>query len=377
MSVSAAGIAWRQVDRVLLGCTLGLAGLGAVLVASATWHYVDQPSLWGNSWLARQVAFLGLGLAAMLVCASIRPRVFYALTFPLYGCALLALVAVAVVGRGSEEYGVFAHRWVEVAGVQLQPSEPAKVGLILVLARVLSSGKLGLRALLASAALAAAAVLLVYSQPDLGTALAMMGIWVGMVVLAGAPKRYVAAIGVLALVSVPLLWVGMQEYMRQRVLTFLNPEAHALAEGYNLLQAQISIGSGGMWGKGLLEGTQTQLRYLRLSHSDFIFAVLGEELGFVGAVALLFLFLMLLFRILRAHEIADDRFAGLVCAGVACMITFQILTNIAGNIGLTPAVGIPLPLVSYGGSALVSQLAALGLVQGSLIARRPRVSGYG
>jgi rod shape determining protein RodA len=126
-----------------------------------------------------------------------------------------------------------------------------------------------------------------------------------------------------------------------------------------------------MWGKGLLEGTQTQLRYLRLSHSDFIFSVLGEELGFVGAMALLSLFLIVLFRLFRAYDNAEGRFAALVCGGVGSMLVFQVLANVGGNVGLTPVVGIPLPLVSYGGSALVSQLAALGLVQGALMARRP------
>jgi rod shape determining protein RodA len=216
-------------------------------------------------------------------------------------------------------------------------------------------------------------VLLVYLQPDLGTALCMIAIWVGMIVLAGTAKRYVVCIGALALASVPLLWMSMRDYMRDRVLTFLNPEAYALGEGYNLLQAQISIGSGGMWGKGLMEGTQTQLRYLRLSHSDFIFSVLGEELGFIGAMALLGLFLFLLFRILRAYDTGDGRFASLMCAGVGSLIAFQMVANIGGNVGVSPAVGIPLPFISHGGSALVTQFAALGLVQAGLLHRRQAV----
>ena len=194
--------------------------------------------------------------------------------------------------------------------------------------------------------------------------------WFGMAFLAGTPRRYLLALGVLASIATPIIWFSLKDYMRQRVLIFLNPQADPLDQGYNILQAQISIGSGGMWGKGLLEGTQTQLRYLRVSHSDFIFSVLGEELGFIGAMVLFALFLFLLFRILHAHDIANDRFSGLLCAGIGSMIAFQAVANLGANIGLTPVVGIPLPFVSYGGSALVTQLAALGLVQATLLRRR-------
>ncbi len=288
--------------------------------------------------------------------------------------SLLFLIAVALLGKESPEHGAFAQRWIEFGGVQVQPSEPAKLGLILALARVLApSARPGFRRLLVSGALTAAPVALVYFQPDLGTALCMVAIWVGMLVLAGTPKRYLAAVGALALASMPLLWVSMRGYMRERVLTFLNPEAQALGEGYNLLQAQISIGSGGLWGKGLFEGTQTQLRYLRLSHSDFIFSVLGEELGFAGAMVLFGLFLFLLMRIIRAYDIGESRFASLVCAGVGSLISFQMVANIGGNVGLSPAVGIPLPFISHGGSALVSHFAALGLVQAAVVHRKQAV----
>jgi rod shape determining protein RodA len=281
------------------------------------------------------------------------------------------LVTVAMMGKGSAEYGAYAQRWIEVGGIQLQPSEPAKLALVLVLARILATGRPGLGRVLLSAGAAGLPVMLVYLQPDLGTALSMLSIWFGMVVLAGTAKRYVVGIALLGAGSMPVLWMSIQEYMRQRVLTFLNPEAQALGEGYNFLQAKISIGSGGMWGTGLFEGTQTQLRYLRLSHSDFIFSVLGEELGFVGAVAALLIFLFLLFRILRAYDTSEGRFASLICGGVASMVAFQVLANVGGNVGVSPVVGIPLPFISHGGSALVTQFAAVGLVQAGLAHRRP------
>lgn len=365
------GLSWRQSDPLLFVVALVLGFFGLALVTSATWHYMENPTLLGNIWTIKHAAFVVVGIFGMIACASILPRFFYGLSFVAYGFSLFSLGAVAILGKTSAESGAFAQRWIEIGGVQLQPSEPAKLALVLVLARVLTGGPPGFRRLLLSVVVTAAPVMLVYLQPDLGTALCMIAIWFGMIVLAGVPKRYVFGVGALAIGSLPFLWMGMHGYMRERVLTFLNPQAYALGEGYNLLQAQISIGSGGMWGKGLFEGTQTQLRYLRLSHSDFIFSVLGEELGFIGAIALLGLFLILLFRILRAYDMGDGPFARLVCAGVASFMAFQMFANIGGNVGLTPVVGIPLPFISHGGSALITQFTALGIVQAALVHRRP------
>lgn len=364
----------RQADPVLYLAAFALGGLGLVLVTSATWHYQVNPSLLNDVWTIRHFMFLTIGILAMIGLSLVSPRVLMGLAYPAYGVALIVLVAVALIGKDQPEFGAYAQRWIKLGPLEIQPSEPAKLAVILALARVLASGsRPGIGRLAISALMTAVPVLLVYRQPDLGTALCIIASWLGMIILAGTPKRYVFGIGALGVLSMPVLWFNMQHYMRERVLTFLNPEAYALGEGYNLLQAQISIGSGGMWGKGLLEGTQTQLRYLRLSHSDFIFSVLGEELGFVGGVALLGLFLLLLFRILRVYDNADVRFASLVAAGVASLIVFQMAANIGGNVGLSPAVGIPLPFLSHGGSALVSQFAALGLVQAGLLHRRQAV----
>jgi rod shape determining protein RodA len=359
---------WQQADPLLLLAAIGLTGLGVVLVMSATWKYPDQPSFMGNPWIVKQSAFAIVGVAAMVACAAVPPALLRALAYPVYGASLVALGVVLVLGHGKEAYG--AQRWIEVAGVALQPSEPAKVALAIALAQLMASRAPGLRSILISGALTAPALLLVYLEPDLGTALSLGVIWFGTIVLSGVPARFVVAMITVAAGASPLIWLGLEEYMRARVLTFLNPQADALGQGYNILQAQISIGSGGMWGKGLFEGTQTQLRYLRVSHSDFIFSVLGEELGFVGAMILFALFIVLLFRILRAYDAVDDRFAALICAGVAWMVAFPALANVGANVGLTPVVGIPLPFVSYGGSALVSHLAALGFVQGALMRRR-------
>ena len=368
MSMRVAGPRWRQADPILMIAAVGLTGLGILLVTSATWQYFEDPTLVRNTWFVKQVLFSVVGLTLMVGCATLHPRLLHAVAYPIYGLSLLGLGAVLFVGHGSADYG--AQRWIEVAGVPLQPSEATKVAMVIVLARVFAGGTPKLPTLAVSAALLAGPVALIYLQPDLGTALVLIATWFGMVFLAGTPKRYLIALGVLALVATPVIWLGLKDYMRQRVLIFLNPQSDPLGQGYNILQAQISIGSGGMWGKGLLEGSQTQLRYLRVSHSDFIFSVLGEELGFIGAMVLFALFLFLLFRILHAHDIANDRFSSLLCVGVGSMIAFQAVANLGANVGITPVVGIPLPFVSYGGSALVTQLVALGLVQATLVSRR-------
>jgi rod shape determining protein RodA len=304
----------------------------------------------------------------MFVFAAIPPAILRPIAYPSYALTLVGLVVVLFLGNGMEEYG--ARRWIEVGGITLQPSEPTKIAFTLALAQLLASRTPGLRSILLSIALVAPAFFLIYLEPDLGTGLSLLAIWFGMIVLSGVPTRYVVAMIGIAAAASPLIWLGLKDYMRARVLIFMNPEADALGQGYNILQAQISIGSGGMWGKGLFEGTQTQLRYLRVSHSDFIFSVLGEELGFIGAMGLFALLIAMLFRILRAYESVEDRFAALMCAGVAWMIAFPAVANISANVGLTPVVGIPLPFVSYGGSALVTYLVALGLVQGALMRRR-------
>lgn len=361
-------VRWRQGDLPLLFSAIALTSVGIVLVTSATWQYFDRPSLAGNTWFIKQTVFAIVGLAVLLICATVHPRVWYSLAYVLYGVSLAGLGAVLAAGHGSADYG--AQRWVELAGFPLQPSEPAKVVLVIVLARVLADGAGGLRAVISSAGLMMASALLIYLQPDLGTALSIGAIWFGMLLLSGTNSRHLLGVVGLGVLAAPAAWFGLRDYMRERVLIFLDPHSDALGQGYNILQAQISIGSGGMWGKGLFEGTQTQLRFLRVSQSDFIFSVLGEELGFVGAMGLFGLFLFLLFRTLRAYEVAEDRFSGLLCAGVASMIAFQAIANLGANVGLAPVKGIPLPFVSYGGSALVSQLAALGLVQATLIRRR-------
>ena len=365
-----ATIRWQQADPFLVLAAMGLTAYGIVLVTSATWQYYDQPSLLGNTWFIRQALFTVVGFAGMVVCATLHPRSIRSFAYPVYAATLVPLVAVLFLGSGSEDYG--ARRWIDFGFFQLQPSEPMKLALVVALARTLDTPTPGAREFLQSFALMAVPFVLIFVQPDLGTGLVMLAIWFGSIVLAGVSRRWILAVVICAVLAVPAVWFGpvLKDYQRARIMAFVDPESDPRGEGYNILQAKISIGSGGMRGKGLLEGSQTQLRYLRVSQSDFIFSVLGEELGFVGALGLFGLLLVLLFRIIHAFEIAEEPFTGLICAGVVSMIAFQSIANIAANLGLTPVVGIPLPFVSHGGSAMITQLVALGLILATLVRRR-------
>jgi rod shape determining protein RodA len=215
-------------------------------------------------------------------------------------------------------------------------------------------------------------VALIFLQPDVGTLIVVAMIWVGLSIIAGVRLRYLFGLAALILVSLPKVYdIALHSYMRDRIETFLNPDLDPLGRGYNVIQAEISIGSGGLLGKGILGGTQTQLNYLRVQNTDFIFSVLGEEFGYVGAMVLFSLFVILLFRSLNAAASARDNFGRLIVTGVVITILVQAFINIAVNVRLLPATGIPLPFVSFGGTALLTLMLSLGVVE-SVQARRSR-----
>jgi len=361
---------WRRLDPWLLAVTVALVAYGLLLIHSAT-YVPSEGSAWRpTSWVTRQTFYAALGFVAMLVLAFVDYRWYRDLAYPLYAAGLAVLAVLPLLGHGQEEYG--AQRWLGIGGVAIQPSEPAKLMLILALARFFGDAgeqPPSLRRIVASFPLVGLPIGLVYLQPDLATALSFLAIWAGIVVVAGARALHLAALAGGALCAVPLVWFSLRDYMRTRLLIFLNPESDPFGEGYNILQAKISIGSGGLLGRGLMNGTQTQLRYLRVAHSDFIFSVLAEELGLVGVLVLFALLVLVLFRTLRVTELARDQFGRLIAAGVTTMLGFQAVVNVAANLTLLPVAGIPLPFISSGGSALITNLAAIGVVQSVLIYR--------
>jgi rod shape determining protein RodA len=288
-----------------------------------------------------------------------------------YGANLALLALTDLTGRTA----LGAQRWLAVGPLSLQPSELSKLALIVTLAWSLSrrsSPPSRWAELVPYLLHTAPLVLLVFLQPDLGTALSFLAILLGMLWAAGVPRGQLAGLVAAGLVASPLAWPLLKPYQRTRLLAFLDPGADPLGAGYNLIQSKIAIGSGGVWGKGLFAGTQNTLQFLPMQHTDFVFAVIGEELGFVGAVGVLLLFCLWLWRVLQVASSARDSFGSYLCVGVASMVAFHVLVNVGMTVGLAPATGIPLPFVSYGGTALVAQLAGVGLVL-SVAARRSKI----
>jgi rod shape determining protein RodA len=361
------GRRWSDFDWLLLLATVCTVAVGVALIYSATISAQASEPFLEHSYV-RQLLFGLSGLVFLLIGAAVDYHLLGHGHWLLYLAVLGMLALVMFLGQT----GFGAQSWLSVRrGVQ--PSELAKVLLIVVLAKFLADhqGQLANPIwLVSSAAILAIPVLLIYKQPDLGTALVLVAIWLGMIFASGARLLHLSLLAAGFAGSVPFVWSAMKGYMRERVLVFLNPTSDISGISYNTQQALISIGSGGWFGKGFLNGTQSQLYFLRVRHTDYIFSVLGEEFGFLGALALLALLLLILWRILRAARMAQDMFGRLIACGVAVMICFQSVVNVAVNIGLMPVTGLTLPLVSYGGSSLWATLLGIGLVEGVIMRHR-------
>jgi len=373
-SLGVRGAFWRRIDYLMLMAIVGLVFYGVALIHSATCQPGCERWFPPSSWAVRQALTAILGLGALAVTASIDYRFFRAGSYYVHALSMLLLIIVLFIGRGAEDYG--SRRWIQLGLFDLQPSEIAKLSYILALSRFMADrppGRLSWLRLLGSLCFFLSTALLVYVQPDLGSALAFLSIWLGITLASGARFTQLGSLLIAAVALAPLGWLALREYMRARIFTFLthifDHDVDAFGEGYNILQAQISIGSGGMFGRGFMQGTQTQLDYLRVKHSDFIFSVLAEEMGFVGAMVLFLLFGVLLFRIISVAGKARDEFGRLVAFGVGCMLLFQCFVNLGANLTLLPVTGVPLPFLSYGRSALLTNLIALGILQGILIRR--------
>lgn len=354
---------WRRFDAVIFLTSLVLVGLGLAVLysASLTTTTPDTPFL--EHPVARQAIIALLGYAVFLIATIIDYRIYGNVTLILYGIILLALVAVLIIGVST--YG--AQRRIDLSILPLQPSEMVKVLMILVLSKFLADRRPQMRRLtvaLASLGLVALPAALIYLQPDVGTMLVVLSIWLGMAIAGGIRPIHLLGMAASAVAALPIIYFFiMRPYMRERLWSFLNPTQDPLGAGYNILQAQISVGSGGFWGKGFANGTQSQLHFLRIQKTDFIFSVLGEELGFVGALILISLFVLLLLRAVKIASEARDLYGRLIVIGVAMMIFSQAFLNIAGNIGVLPITGIPLPFLSLGGNSLLTFLLGLGMVE--------------
>ena len=362
----------REFDVILLLTAMGLTAYGALLIYSGSLTQYGSSVTAFSHPMTRQVIFAAGGLAAMLALSRVDYRVLGPLSLTLYLLALAGLAFVLV--AGGSEFG--SRRWIDIGGTRVQPSEAAKVCTVIMLAKYLSDHQeqvQTLRVLLTSLLIAAVPAALVLAEPDLGSSIVFFVLWFGVVIAAGARTLHLAGLVAVAGGLAPLaLYQLAHGYQRDRIDSWLHPERDALGDGFNILQAAISIGSGGLWGKGFTHGTQTQLDYLRTQTTDYIFSVAAEELGFIGVMVLFGLFVVMLFRCLRVADRADDAFGRLIAVGVMTFILFQVFVNIGVNIRLLPVTGVPLPLVSQGGSSLVTILAALGILQSVLGHRRRR-----
>jgi rod shape determining protein RodA len=345
-------LAWLHIDIPLLTALLMLAALGLAVLYSAG----DQQTTLINKQLIR----LGVGFAAMLLVAQIHPLHLRRWSPWLYLLGLLMLVGVILFG----EQGKGAQRWLDLGILRFQPSELLKLSLPMAIAWFLADHRLppNITRLLYAGILTLIPVLLIAKQPDLGTALLVGASGAIALFLAGISWHLITAIGIILAALGPVGWYLMHEYQRQRVLTFLNPESDPLGTGYHIIQSKIAIGSGGISGKGWLNGTQSHLEFLPERHTDFIFAVISEEFGLVGVLALLSLYLFIILRGLYIATQAQDSFGRILTGALSLVFFVYLFVNTGMVTGILPVVGVPLPLISYGGTSLVTILIGFGIL---------------
>ncbi len=361
---------WDRFDYVLTLAALALVGLGLALIYSGSIRSYTGPVASFSNPVAKQVIFAFVGIVAMLLVSKLDYHYLTHYSWVFYITGLVSLVAVLVVGDAAGG----STRWFDLGPIQLQPSEFAKLATILTLSRFFSEhggDAKDLRTLLISLLIVAPMMGLVFIEPDLGTSLVFAAIWLGVVVVAGVSRSHLLIMGALFVALLPFIWTfAIADYQVERVSVLVDSQQDPLGASYNVNQSKIAVGSGQITGKGLTHGQQTQLRYLKVPTKDFIFSVLGEELGFVGAMFLFGLFILLLMRGIRAAQIAGDTAGQLVAVGIVMLILMQTFINVAVNLSIFPVTGIPLPFVSQGGSSLVSLFIALGILQSVVMRHR-------
>jgi rod shape determining protein RodA len=350
-----------HVDWLLLGALLMLTGIGVAMIYSTT-YVVTLDGGHPGPQVRTQFYALLLGLMALLVCLAIDYRVLAENSLVFYG-GLLALL-VYVLFKGSTQYN--ATRWIDMGPFNLQPSEFGRMVVALILAMYFGENRRGARSvsdLVVGGIFTAIPLLMIARQPDLGTAVTLIPVFLGIAYMAGMRMRLLGVIALSAVLMAPLAWqFALKDYQKTRVTTFLNPEKDPRGDGYQQIQARITVGSGGLTGKGFMKGTQGQYKFLPVAHNDFIFSVLAEEKGFIGVLCALGLYLFVILRSLEAARLSKDRLGAYLVTGIVAGFSFQVIYNIAMSAGLAPVKGITLPLMSYGGSSLIATLAAFGLI---------------
>ncbi len=348
----------RNYDPFLIILPLAICAIGLLFLYSASQGMKD---IKGIDFTVRQVVWLLISLVLLIVVRNINFRKILDWSYLFY--LVIAVLLAALLLFGGTRMG--AKRWIKLGWFTLQPSELAKPVLLLALTYYLGNNRYSvknIRTFFISLFLAGLFFVLIAKEPDLGGAIALLPILFAVLVAADTPISYIFGSFLLGLAASPLFWNFLKDYQKRRLLVFLNPNMDPLGAGYTVIQSKIAIGSGGLWGKGWMSGTQNQLNFLPERHTDFIFSVVGEEWGFVGSLLVILLFCLLIIRIIAVAERTNDRYGKLLAVGVASMLSFQALVNIAMTAGFMPIVGLPLPFISYGGSRLITMWLCIALV---------------
>jgi rod shape determining protein RodA len=353
----------RDLDWTLLVVTLALCGLGVLQIYSAT-----LSTKWEDAWW-KQIMWVVTGLVMMWVAANLDYHALLSRVVYLYLAAMVVLVATTF--AGSKVFG--STRWIKVAGFTLQTSEFVKIVLVLVVARYLTDIKAGAaltwKDLAKLGALVGIPMLLVMKQPDLGTSLTYIPILVCGVLMAGLHWKYLAILAAILLVTLPIGYHFLKPYQKDRLVSFVYPDRDPKGTGFQVIQSRIAVGNGGMWGRGAKESSQTHLGFLPVPHTDFIFSSFAEEHGFVGIMIALVLYFLLIMQVVQNAQTATDKAGLYICMGVAALLLFHVLVNVGMVVGKMPITGIPLPLMSSGGSSMWSIFLMLGLVNGVRLQR--------
>jgi len=365
---------WKILFLTLLIAIIGIAEIYSASYTPSTTEMADQPYVAGyrrdnlypieesqNYW-KKQAIWVGIGVVVLFLITLIDYHSIVKYGYIFYGLAMLLLILLFVVG----EIRAGSRRWIDLGFFSIQPSEIVKLSLVIALVKYFGESKksdsYSLKELILPLAFIFPSFLLILFQPDLGTAFSVILISICLIFAVGVKLKTSIYAGIFGLISCIGMWNFLKPYQRQRIFTFFDPYKDPLGSGYHTIQSEIAIGSGGILGKGFLNGTQGQLKFLPEHHTDFIFSIIAEEWGFLGSAIFLALFLGLIFLCIQASIKAKDKIAALLCFGITVMITLNMLINIGMAIGLLPIVGVPLPLVSYGGSSVVMTMIGIGLI---------------
>ncbi len=353
-------------DIALVAALFAIGLLGTLTLYSAMQGSAPEGGMQPHQ---KQLIWWGLGLMGMLIVILIDYRHMEHYAYAIYACSLLLLVYVLVMGRTISG----ARRWIELGPVSFQPSELIKLTMTLALAKYfhhhVKQGRYNLFELVVPFLIFAVPFVLVLLEPDLGTAIVLGLLFFSIVLFFGLSQGSIIALIIGGIASLPLGWLNLKDYQKERVMTFLNPSEDPLGRGYHIIQSKIAIGSGGIWGKGFLHGTQTRLHFLPEQHTDFIFSAFAEQWGFAGCLLLLVGYLLVIFWAFNISSRAKNTFGMVVALGITFLFFWHVIINIGMCLGLLPVVGIPLPLFSYGGSFLLVMLLGVGLLLNIYIRR--------